>query len=101
MGTEGAVTPREAIDREGGIPKLTALRAFVVATQYRSFSRTAEELGVTQSGVSRAIRSIEDGSGVKLFERTGHGSMTMACGTLVLMVNFPKPAGLNPRFDGA
>ncbi len=73
MGTDDVVTPREAIDREGGIPNLTALRAFVIAAQYRSFSRTAEELGITQSGVSRAIRSIESGTGVKLFERTGHG----------------------------
>lgn len=80
MGIEGAVTPREAVDREGGIPNLTALRAFVVAAQYRSFSRTAEELGITQSRVSRAIRSIEVGSGAKLFERTGHGLVLTEAG---------------------
>ena len=80
MGIGSVATPREAVDREGGIPNLTALRAFVVAAQYRSFSRTAGELGITQSGVSRAIRSIEVGSGVKLFERTGHGLVLTEAG---------------------
>jgi DNA-binding transcriptional LysR family regulator len=72
--------PHDAIDREGSIPNLAALRAFVVAAQHRSFSRTAEELGITQSGVSRAIRSIEVSSGAKLFERTGHGLVLTEAG---------------------
>ena len=79
-GTEVIGTPRDAIDREGSIPNLTALRAFVAAAQHRSFSRTADELGITQSGVSRAIRSIEVGSGAKLFERTGHGLVLTEAG---------------------
>ncbi len=57
--------------REYLSPPLSALHAFVAAAQYMSFSRAAEELGVTQSGVSRAIRSIEDVVGSPLFVRTG------------------------------
>ena len=68
-----AETPRDAVERETTLPSLAALRAFVLAAHYRNFSRAAEELGITQSGVSRAVRSIEDLAGVLLFERTGHG----------------------------
>lgn len=66
-------TPRDAIEREGAIPSLPALRAFVLAAHYRNFSRAADELNITQSGVSRAVRSIEELTGTILFERTGHG----------------------------
>jgi DNA-binding transcriptional LysR family regulator len=66
-------TPRDAIEREGSIPAIPALRAFVLAAHYRNFSRAADELNITQSGVSRAVRSIEELTGTTLFERTGHG----------------------------
>jgi DNA-binding transcriptional LysR family regulator len=59
--------------RENLAPPLSALRAFVSAAHHMSFSKASEELGVTQSGVSRAIRSIEMIVGSSLFERTGHG----------------------------
>ncbi|WP_108659970.1 LysR family transcriptional regulator [Acuticoccus kandeliae] len=65
--------PRNVIDREGMLPPVSALRAFLFSAQYRSFSKAADELGMTQSGVSRAIKGIEDLAGATLFERTGHG----------------------------
>lgn len=71
-GTDSS-TPIDAIEREGNLPSLTGLRAFILAAQYKSFSRAAEELNITQSGVSRAVRSIEEITGTPLFERTGHG----------------------------
>lgn len=55
------------------LPPISALRAFLFSAQYRSFSQAAAELGVTQSGVSRAIKGIEEMTGAKLFERSGHG----------------------------
>lgn len=82
--TIGSTTPADAVERESSLPNITALRAFVLAAQYRNFSRAAEELGITQSGVSRAVRSIEDASGVKLFERTGHGLVLTEPGSTFL-----------------
>lgn len=64
---------RDAVERETNLPTLAALRAFVLSAQHRNFSRAADELEITQSGVSRAVRSIEDATGTHLFERTGHG----------------------------
>jgi LysR family transcriptional regulator, glycine cleavage system transcriptional activator len=64
---------RRPVAREFVTPPLSALRALESAAHHLSFSRAADELGVTQSGVSRAIRSIEQLAGVALFERTGHG----------------------------
>ncbi len=51
------------------LPSLTALRAFVAAGRCLSFSRAADELHVTQSAVSRQIRTLEDELGVALFRR--------------------------------
>lgn len=74
--------PRDAVEREGDLPSVSALRAFVMAAQFRSFSRAADELDITQSGISRAVRSIEDMAGTQLFERTGHGLVLTEPGSI-------------------
>ncbi|MCF3934809.1 LysR substrate-binding domain-containing protein [Acuticoccus sp. M5D2P5] len=76
--------PRNVIDREGMLPPISALRAFLFSAQYRSFSKAADELGMTQSGVSRAIKSIEELAGATLFERTGHGLILTEQGRVYL-----------------
>lgn len=48
-----------------------ALRAFEAAARRLSFTRAAEELGVTQSAVSHSIRDIEARLEVSLFRRDG------------------------------
>ncbi|UWR38429.1 LysR substrate-binding domain-containing protein [Sulfitobacter sp. W074] len=53
------------------IPSLSALTAFEAAATYRSFTRAAENLGMTQSGVSRQVSQLEKHLGVKVFERIG------------------------------
>lgn len=53
------------------IPALGALLAFEAAATYRSFTRAGEDLGLTQSAVSRQIATLEARLGVKLFERIG------------------------------
>jgi len=53
------------------IPALTDLQAFEAAARHLSFTRAAEELGVTQSAVSRNIGKLEDYLGVALFDRAG------------------------------
>jgi len=51
-------------------PALNALRTFEAAARHRSFSRAAEELGVTPAAVSYAVRELETQLRARLFERT-------------------------------
>jgi LysR family transcriptional regulator, glycine cleavage system transcriptional activator len=51
-----------------GIP-LEALRGFEAAARLLNFTHAAKELHLTQSAVSREIRSLEERLGTKLFER--------------------------------
>ena len=48
---------------------LTALRVFERAARYGNFSRTADDLSISQSSVSRYIADIERRLAVRLFER--------------------------------
>lgn len=53
------------------LPSLSALQAFDAAARHLSFTRAAEDLMLTQSGISRQIHNLETQLGVRLFERTG------------------------------
>lgn len=53
------------------IPSLSALQAFEASARHLSFTRAAEDLFVTQSGISRQITNLEQFLGVRLFERSG------------------------------
>lgn len=55
------------------LPPLNAVRVFEVAERHRSFTRAAQELGVTQGAVSRAVSTLEEHLGFPLFDRTGSG----------------------------
>jgi DNA-binding transcriptional LysR family regulator len=55
--------------RRGALPSLDALRGFEAAARLMSFTRAAGELFVTQSAVSRQIRSVESALGMPLFHR--------------------------------
>lgn len=46
------------------------LKAFVLTARYQSFSRAAEQLFITQSGMSVLVRELESQLGFALFERT-------------------------------
>jgi DNA-binding transcriptional LysR family regulator len=46
------------------------LKAFLLVAQQRNFSRAAEILGVTQSGLSVLVRDLETQVGFRLFDRT-------------------------------
>lgn len=56
-------------DRAARLPSLSALRAFEAAARHQSFKGAAEELCLSQSAVSRAIRELEEQLGVAVFER--------------------------------
>lgn len=62
------MNPPLMVDR---LPPLYALRAFEVAARSCSFTRAADELALTQSAISRHIRSLESHLGCRLFERHG------------------------------
>jgi DNA-binding transcriptional LysR family regulator len=52
---------------------LNALRAFEAAGRHSSFSRAAEELGVSHSSISRHVRGLEQRLGVQLFRDAARG----------------------------
>lgn len=54
------------------IPSLTSLRAFSVVGKCLSFTEAAKQLGVTQSAVSRQIKSLEQALDLDLFDRVGN-----------------------------
>lgn len=53
------------------VPSQSALLAFESAARHMNFTKAAEDLAITQSGVSRQISNLETLLGVKLFERVG------------------------------
>jgi LysR family transcriptional regulator, glycine cleavage system transcriptional activator len=55
--------------RRFNLPPLDLIQGFEAAARNLSFTKAAEELFITQSAVSRQIRSLEDHLSVALFER--------------------------------
>ncbi len=55
------------------LPPLNSIRAFEAAARHLSFSRAAEELGVTQGAISKQVLLLEDYIGMRLFEREPGG----------------------------
>jgi DNA-binding transcriptional LysR family regulator len=49
---------------------LNGVNTFIHVVEARSFSRAAENLGITTSGVSRALAKLEDELGIRLLQRT-------------------------------
>ncbi|MEQ1619710.1 MAG: LysR substrate-binding domain-containing protein [Terricaulis sp.] len=54
------------------LPSLQTLRAFEAAERLQSYSKAAEELGLTHGAVSHRIRELEQQVGVTLFRRVGN-----------------------------
>ncbi|WP_300652528.1 LysR substrate-binding domain-containing protein [Pseudomonas sp.] len=59
------------MDKNRRLAPLYALRAFEAAARHSSFTRAAEELAITQSAVSRHVRTLEEHFACRLFERRG------------------------------
>ena len=51
------------------LPPLNGLRSFETAARHLSFTRAADELGVTPGAVSQQVKSLERALGVTLFRR--------------------------------
>ncbi|MGF6592459.1 LysR substrate-binding domain-containing protein [Pseudomonas sp. 2835] len=66
------------------LPPLYALRAFEAAARHSSFTRAADELSITQSAVSRHIRTLEDHFACRLFVRNGRSLQLSEAARLLL-----------------
>ena len=64
--------------------ELTRLRHIVAVARNRSFSRAAEEEGITQPALSRSIAAFERRHDVTLFDRGRGGVYPTPAGTLVI-----------------
>lgn len=64
------------------MPSLRAVRSFVAAARYQSFTRAAETLCVTQAAISRQIRELEEHLGTILFERVGRSVRLTPAGSI-------------------
>jgi LysR family transcriptional regulator, glycine cleavage system transcriptional activator len=51
------------------LPSLNALKAFEAAARHESFTRSAQELNVTQGAVSHQVKALEAELGLRLFNR--------------------------------
>lgn len=62
------------------LPRLTHLRCFESAARHQSFTAAAEELGLTQSAVSKKVKELEADLGFDLFQRSGRGVLLTTAG---------------------
>lgn len=74
------------------LPPLNALRAFEAAGRHQSFSRAAEELGVSHSAISRHVRGLEARLNAQLFRPAARGIVLTADGETYL-------SRITPAFD--
>jgi LysR family glycine cleavage system transcriptional activator len=61
------------MSQQDRLPSLALLRCFEAAAKRESFTAAAEELGLTQSAVSRQVKDLEEHIGTPLFRREGRG----------------------------
>jgi DNA-binding transcriptional LysR family regulator len=67
---------------------LRQLRVFIAVARLQSFSRAGDEIGLTQSAVSRCVRELEGEIGLKLIDRTTRDvQLTDVGGNLVSSVS--------------
>jgi DNA-binding transcriptional LysR family regulator len=71
------------------------LRAFQLVAQHRSFTRAAEALFITPSGLSVLIRELENQLGFRLFDRTTRHVVLTANGSELLAVTQPHLQALD------
>ena len=69
---------------KGSRNSLVSLRVFVAASRHLNFSRSAEDLHITQSAVSKHIQALELKLGASLFKRTPTGLQLTYAGAIYL-----------------
>jgi DNA-binding transcriptional LysR family regulator len=78
-----------------------ALRAFTAVAEHLSFSRAAEELGVSSSALSQTIRGLEERLGMRLLNRTTRSVSLTDAGAALLDDIGPALTSLTDAFDTA
>lgn len=56
------------------------IRTFLALAQFGNFSQTGQQVGLSQSAVSRHIRALEDSLGLRLFQRLGRRAVLTSAG---------------------
>ena len=64
--------------------ELHQLRYFVATAEAGSFSKGARACHVAQPSLSQQVRKLEDGLGVRLFDRVGRGAVLTEAGLALL-----------------
>ena len=59
---------------------LRELKTFVAVARHGTFAAAGQQVGLTQSAVSAQMRVLEQGLGVRLFERSGRSAVLNAAG---------------------
>jgi DNA-binding transcriptional LysR family regulator len=59
------------------------LRTFLALARLENFSRTGEQVGLSQSAVSRHISALEEALGIQLFERMGRRATLTSAGRIL------------------
>src|SRR3989304_3079506 len=62
---------------------LRHVRTFLALARRENFSRVGEQVGLSQSAVSRHIRALEDALGLRLFERLGRRAVLTSGGRVL------------------
>jgi DNA-binding transcriptional LysR family regulator len=78
-----------------------ALRAFAAVAEQRSFSRAAEQLGVSSSALSQLIRGLEERLGIRLLHRTTRSVSLTEAGAALLAEVAPAIDSLASALDQA
>lgn len=78
-----------------------ALRAFAAVAEQRSFSRAAEQLGVSSSALSQLIRGLEERLGIRLLHRTTRSVSLTEAGAALLAEVAPAIDSLAGALDQA
>ena len=71
-------------DMRQHLPTMTGLRIVAALAQHGTISETAKILHLTQSAVSKQLKSAEDLIGMALFARTSQGLMPTEAGTIYI-----------------
>ncbi len=78
---------------------LSDLKAFSAVARHRSFQRAADELGVSRSSLSHAVRAFEQRLGVRLLHRTTRSVATTEIGEVLLQRLSPLLRELDATLD--
>ena len=79
--------------------QLAELTAFVAVAEHRNFTRAAAQVGISPPTMSQTIRSLEEGLGIRLFNRTTRSVALTEGGERLLAEVQPIIAGIDHALD--